>query len=134
MPLDLKIVTPESEALHTTCDEVTIPGLTGEIGFGPGHVPLITVLKPGVLTVLKGTQRTIYAISSGFAEIESGTVTVLTQSCQSGSKIDVDQAKLEVAEAEKALADLSEYHPNYTVVRGRLDRALARINAAQLRK
>lgn len=132
MALELKIVTPDSEALRTTCDEVTAPGLTGEIGFGTGHVPLVTALKPGVLTVVSGSQRTVYAIGSGFAEIDAEVVTILTESCQISSKVNVEQARKDIAEAEKALASIGEPDPSFVVHRRRLERAQARINAAQL--
>ena len=131
MPLKLKVVTPENEALNATCDEVTAPGVDGELGFGSGHVPLITALKPGLLTVRQGNQKTVYAISTGFAEIEDEKVTVLTEACELSTNINVEQTKRDIAEAEAALQGLGEQDADFAVHRLRLDRNYARLAATQ---
>ena len=54
--LKLEIVTPEKKVLDETVDSVTVPTLTGQAGILPSHAPLISALKPGVLTYSnKGT-------------------------------------------------------------------------------
>lgn len=132
MPLELSIVTPEAEALKVTCDEVAVPGINGEVGLLPEHVPLITALRPGILTVWVDGKRSVYAVSNGFAELEGRTLTVLTDGCEHGSAIDVEQAKDEAAQAERALAEISEADDDYLVHRTRLLRAQARLTAASL--
>lgn len=130
MPLQLNIVTPDAEAVTVICDEVAAPGINGEIGLLPGHVPLVTALRPGLLTVIEGSKKTIYAVSTGFAELEGEKVTILTEDCELGANVDVDRAKNEVAEAEKALEKLGENDADYGVHRKRLERAQARLTAA----
>src|SRR5918996_386856 len=100
MALKLAIVTPEKEALAIECDEVIAPGVNGEIGLLPGHVPLITALRPGVLTVIKGGRKLYYAVSSGFAEVDQDQVTVLTASCEPATEIDVERARKALSDAE----------------------------------
>ena len=129
MPLELSIVTPDAEALQVTCEEVSAPGINGEIGLLPGHVPLITALRPGVLTVRVDGSRQVYAVSTGFAELEGNKVTVLTDACELSSNIDVAQAEKQFAEAEKALARLGEGDVEYEVQAIRLQRAQARMDA-----
>lgn len=133
MPLELSIVTPEAEALKVSCDEVTAPGKNGEVGLLPGHVPLITVLRPGLLTVITGGKKTVYAVSTGYAEVQGETVTVLTGDCELGSEVDVDRARADIVEAEKALSQLGETDSDYGVHRTRLERAQARLDAASLK-
>ncbi|MEL6183309.1 MAG: ATP synthase F1 subunit epsilon [Myxococcota bacterium] len=130
MPLELSIVTPEAEAVKVTCDEVTAPGKNGEIGLLPGHVPLITVLRPGLLTVITGGKKTVYAVSTGYAEVQGESVTVLTEDCELGDNVDVDRARNDIREAEKALETLGEADADYGVHRTRLERAQARLDAA----
>lgn len=133
MPLELSIVTPDAEALRVTCDEVTAPGISGEIGLLPGHVPLVTALRPGILTVVREGKRIIYAVSTGFAELEGEKVTVLTDSCELASEVDVERSKREREAAEKALETLGEEDDEFEVNRIRLQRAQARLDAAEMR-
>lgn len=132
MPLELRIVTPDSTALELTCDEVAAPGINGEIGLLPGHVPVITALRPGLLTVVKEGKKSVYAVSTGFAELEGERLTVLTDNCEAASAVDVERAKADKAKAEKALAELSEDDAAYSVHRRRLERAEARLTASGL--
>ena len=132
MPLELSIVTPDSAALSVTCDEVVVPGTSGEIGLLPGHVPVITALKPGVLTVVKEGKKSFYAVSKGFAELDESKVTVLTNHCVAAKDVDVAEAKAQRDEALKALASLGEADDDHDVAQARLDRAQARLDASSL--
>ena len=132
MPLQLTIVTPEREAVSATCDEVAVPGVDGEAGLLPGHVPVITALRPGVLTVIQEGKKSVYAVSTGCAELEDDQVTVLTAACLAAHEVDVEQAKADVAEMEKKIAELGEQDETYDTLRIRLRRAQARIDAAAL--
>ncbi len=110
-----------------TCEEVIAPGILGEIGLLPGHVHLLTALKPGVLTVVHDRKRTHRAVSTGFVEIEDDTVTILTDACEEAAAIDVARAKRALSEAEAALQDLSPWEPKATEERRRAERARARL-------
>ncbi len=133
MALKLAIVTPEADVLQIECDEVVVPGVNGELGILPGHVPLITGLRPGVLMIVKGGKKTFYAVSYGFAEVESDVVTVLTDSSEEASSIDAARAKKALNEAETKLQTLSPDDPSYHETKRRADRATARIDAAARR-
>lgn len=129
MALKLAIVTPEHEALQVECTEVVAPGVRGELGLLPGHVPLITALAPGVLTVFQGAKKTYYAVSTGYAEIEKDVVTILTDSCEEAAKIDQDRAKKALAEAESKLQTIGPDDPTYAENLRRQARARARLDA-----
>ena len=131
MAIKLAIVTPEAEALTIDCDEVVAPGAAGDIGLLPGHVPLITALRPGVLTVVNGGKQTYYAVSTGFAEIEHDAVTILTASCEARDDIDLDAAKTALKDAEKALTDMSETDAKFPELNRARQRAQARIDTLE---
>lgn len=131
MGIQLAIVTPTAEALSLECDEVVAPGTNGEIGLLPGHVPLITALHPGVLTVVKGGKATYYAVSTGFAEIEDDHVRVLTQTCEEASTIDADRAKQKMEEAERRIVELSPDTSGFAAEQRRVRVHRARLNAAE---
>ena len=101
--LTLEIVTPERPLVRETVDEVTLPGAEGELGILPGHTPLLTTLKVGVLSYRKGEQRSYVAIAYGFAEALSDRVTVLAQVAERAEEIDVTKAKAALERAEQRL-------------------------------
>lgn len=102
--LTLEIVTPERPLVRETVDEVTLPGAEGELGILPGHTPLLTTLKVGVLSYRKGDERSYVAIAYGFAEALADRVTVLAQVAERAEEIDVTKAKAALERAEQRLS------------------------------
>jgi F-type H+-transporting ATPase subunit epsilon len=102
--LKVNLVTPRGVVAHTDADSVQAPGELGEFELLPGHVPMLTALKPGVLTI--GTkQRARYAVSSGYLRVDpSGEVEILIEQAQAQKEIDADVAKRDLAAAEAELA------------------------------
>ena len=85
MALQLLVITPERKAVETEADEVELPGSEGYLGILPGHTPLITLLKPGVLSFKRGGRSQAFAVSTGFAEISFDKVSVLVDSAEAGT-------------------------------------------------
>lgn len=130
MALTLSVVTPTAEALSMTVDEVVVPGTLGEIGLLPGHVPLISALRPGTMTIVRDGKRSQSVVSTGFVEIDQDKVTVLTESYEPATSIDVERARKALGEAEERLRTLSADEPGYVEARRRAERAQARIDGA----
>src|SRR5688572_28126526 len=102
--LKLEIVTPEKKVFDDSVDSVTVPTASGEAGILPNHAPLVSALKPGILSYSnKGTVDKL-AVSGGFVEVSSNRVSVLTDSAQAAGEIDAEAARADREEAEKALA------------------------------
>lgn len=102
--LKLEIVTPERKVFDETVDSVTVPTASGEAGILPNHAPLISALKPGILSYSnKGTVERL-AVSGGFVEVSSNKVSVLTDTAETAGEIDADAARAEREAAEKSLA------------------------------
>ncbi|MCB9651048.1 MAG: ATP synthase F1 subunit epsilon [Deltaproteobacteria bacterium] len=131
MAISVAIVTPTQEALSLECDEVVVPGVNGEIGLLPGHVPLITALHPGVLTVVKDSKKSYFAVSAGFAEIEEDKVRILTATCEAAGAIDVERAKKKMADAEAKIVELSPDTTGFADQQRRVRVNRARLNAAE---
>jgi F-type H+-transporting ATPase subunit epsilon len=111
---------------------VQAPGELGEFELLPGHVPMLTALKPGVLTIgLK--QRSVYAVSSGYLRIDpEGAVEILVEQAVPATDIDVAAAKAEQTSAE---ADLTKWGDkaqdgDYQNIVARVGWAQARIHAS----
>jgi F-type H+-transporting ATPase subunit epsilon len=104
--LKLVIVTPEAVAFSEEVDMVTLPGVEGEMGIYPQHVPLMTQLVPGVVTARKGNQEFTFAVSEGFVEITGDRVSLLTDLAVS-TKADEAEAQAARARAEARIRERS---------------------------
>jgi F-type H+-transporting ATPase subunit epsilon len=129
--LKLEIVTPEKKVLDETVDSVTVPTASGEAGILPNHAPLISALKPGILSYSnKGTTERL-AVARGFVEVSSNKVSVLTDTAETAGEIDAEAARAERDAAEKALAGLTTAAIEDTEDdRERLEAANARLQLA----
>ncbi|HYR45505.1 MAG TPA: ATP synthase F1 subunit epsilon [Thermoanaerobaculia bacterium] len=128
MALKLVVVTPEKTVVNSQADEVQMPGALGYLGILPGHAPLITQLATGVLSYRNGGAEKRLAVSAGFAEVASGTVTVLADLAEEPSQIDVAAAQQDRARAE---ADLQAATPETLEdIRTRVALAEARLQVA----
>ncbi|MCX6898470.1 MAG: F0F1 ATP synthase subunit epsilon [Verrucomicrobia bacterium] len=103
--LKLEIVTPEAVAYSETVDMVVLPGAAGELGVLAGHEPLMTTVVPGELRVIRGSEETVMAIGSGFAEITGETVRVLADMALRAEEIDEAAAIEARKRAEQRLAE-----------------------------
>ena len=100
----LEIVTPDSKTYSDDVDSVVIPGIEGELGVLPMHVPLMTQLAPGELRVLKGGEEIRLAVGEGFVEISPDKVAVLTDMAIRESDIDESAAEEAIRRAEAAVS------------------------------
>src|SRR5450631_2094272 len=67
--MKLSLTTPKGALVDADVDEVTAPGLLGELGILPGHVPLMTALKPGVLVYRTKEHVGVVAVGQGFLQV-----------------------------------------------------------------
>jgi len=100
----LEIVTPEKKVVATPAAEVQIPGKNGYLGILPGHAPLITELSVGEITYRDGGEEQRLAVAWGFAEVLPDKVTILAETAERPSEIDVERARKSKERAEKRLS------------------------------
>ncbi len=103
--LKLEIVTPEGTAFAEDVNLVTLPGVAGQFGVYPQHVPLMTQMVPGEIIVNKGGRETYIAAGGGLIEVTASHVAILTDLAVQADKI--DEAKAEEAR-RRAEARLKE--------------------------
>ena len=99
----LEIVTPEKKVVDAAAEEVQIPGKNGYLGVLPGHAPLITELAVGEITFREHSTEQRLAVAWGFAEVLPNKVTILAESAERPSEIDVDRARKAKERAEQRL-------------------------------
>jgi F-type H+-transporting ATPase subunit epsilon len=103
--LKLEIITPDGTAYSEDVDMVTLPGVEGQMGIYAQHVPLMTQMVPGEISVRKAARDYYLAVGEGLIEITGDHVAVLTDLAVAAEKI--DEAKVEEARrrAEARLQD-----------------------------
>jgi F-type H+-transporting ATPase subunit epsilon len=99
----LEIVTPEKKVVETAAEEVQIPGKNGYLGVLPGHAPLITELAVGEIIYCENKSEFRLAVAWGFAEVLPDKVTILAESAERPSEINVERARKAKERAEQRL-------------------------------
>src|SRR5947207_4193743 len=93
--LKLEIVTPEAKTYSEDVEMVTLPGIDGEMGIYPQHVPLMTQIVAGEVIARKDGRESFLAVGEGFVEITGDHVSILTDMAVRAEHI--DEAKAEKA-------------------------------------
>ncbi len=125
--LRLEIVTPETKAYSEEAELVVLPGVDGELGVYPQHVPLLTTLKPGELRVFKDGRETSLAVGEGFAEITGSAISVLTDMALESTAIDEAAAEAAVARAQAAMKE-DHGAEEVAAIQASLQKALAQLH------
>ncbi len=133
MPFQLEIVTAERQVLSEEVDQINVPTRDGRIGVLPRHEPLMTVLGSGEMDVIKGKERTLYALIGGFMEVMPDRVTILADTVERADEIDESRAESARHRAEE---QLRQYQSDIDMAKAEaeLRRAMVRIKVAHLRR
>jgi len=129
--LGVNLVTPRGVVAHTDADSVQAPGELGEFELLPGHIPMLTALRAGVLTI-GGKARSRYAVGPGYLRVDpSGAVEILVEQAVPTKDIDAETAKKDLAAAEAELGKWGDkaQDGDYANLQARASWARARIDA-----
>jgi F-type H+-transporting ATPase subunit epsilon len=133
MPMHLEIVTAERVVLSDEVDQINAPTTDGRVGILPRHMPLLTILAPGELAIIKGGERTEYALSGGFMEVLPNRVTILADTVERADEIDEARAEAARLRAEERLRD-RQSDRDMALAEAELRRAMVRLKVAQLKR
>jgi F-type H+-transporting ATPase subunit epsilon len=136
----LSITTPRGALVDTEVEEVTAPGLLGELGILPGHVPLMTALKPGVLVYRTKDHTGVVAVGQGFLQVApvaaangqaaGDRVLVLVYHAVAAGGVDRVAAESDLKDADLELSKWKrELDGEYQALLVRRDWAAARVDA-----
>jgi F-type H+-transporting ATPase subunit epsilon len=132
--LRFTIVTPDAVVYSNDVQMVTLPGIEGQIGILPGHIPLLTQIVPGELIVRDGNgQESFLAVGEGLVEVTGTRVSIVTDMAVAADGI--DEAKAEEARQRAAawLRDKLE-DEEVAAVNGALARSLAQLHVKRRRR
>ena len=120
------LVSPERLLMSEAVDQVDVPGLEGDFGVLAGHAPFVTTLRPGILTVYRGSDALQIVVNGGFAEVNPEGLTVLADMAVPRAEFDGAVLAGEIKDAEEDVADAKDDR-----LRDKLGHRLDRLKALQ---
>ena len=99
-----ELVPPEKLLFSADVEQVDVPGDEGEFGVLAGHAPMVTTLRPGILTVHAGGGTQKIVVLGGFAEVSSEGLTVLADLAEAVGDIDRALVMTRIGELESRIA------------------------------
>jgi F-type H+-transporting ATPase subunit epsilon len=131
MPLHVEVVAAERSVLSDDVDEILAQTLGGQVGILPHHAPLLTLLTPGELRLIKrGSEEQVLAVGGGFLEVGDNQVVILADSAERAEEIDVARAEEARRRAGARLANRAP-DVDYARASAALARSLARLRASE---
>src|SRR5580704_4165151 len=103
--LHFEFVAPESVLFSGDVDQVDLPGAEGDMGILPGHAPLVTTLRPGIVTIFRDGRREPLVVIGGVAEMSPAGLTVLADKAVARENFDMTVLAGEIKDAEEDIAD-----------------------------
>jgi len=129
--LQFSVVAPDRTVVDEPVESLIAPGVAGYLGVMPNHEPMILALQAGLVEYCDpAKQRRYVAIGGGFMEITGDKVTVLADSAEHASEIDIREAE-EALEAARAALRGEESRMGSEEATRELERQMARIRAAK---
>ncbi|MDP2944360.1 MAG: ATP synthase F1 subunit epsilon [bacterium] len=129
--IKFEIVTPERVVLKQEILQITVPTTSGEITVLPDHIPLVSVLKPGVIEVKRADNSSeIISVSGGFIEVTKDKVVILADTAERAEELDEEMIKEAQQRAEKLKEEARNVDDvQFTAVAAKLEKELARLRA-----
>ncbi len=131
--ISVDVVTAEGNVFSGNADLITLQASKGEITILPNHVDFVTIVEPGELRIVENKKEMFIAVGGGFLEIQNNIVTLLADSAERDSDIDLERATEAEARAKERIESLSE-DVNTERALGSLLRARVRTKIARRRR
>ena len=129
---NLTIVSPERKIFEGEVKQIQATGVEGELGILPGHTPLLTAIKPGIVKFIlqDGNEDVIY-VSGGFLEVQPNIVTVLADVAIRGNELDADRIREAKRKAEENIVSHAS-DVDHDLLVAKLSKELAKLRAYEL--
>jgi F-type H+-transporting ATPase subunit epsilon len=100
----VEIISPDKTILSSEASEVTIPSYEGQMGILKDHIPLITFLRPGIISI-QNQEKKRYLIDEGTVEFANNKLLILTTTAKDLTELDQNFITEELNQLEKKLSD-----------------------------
>ena len=98
----VEIISPDQTILKQETSEVVIPSFEGQMGILNNHIPLITFLRPGIITI-KAEGEKKYYVEEGTVEFSNNNLLILTSTAKDVDNLDKTQINDSIQKAETSL-------------------------------
>ncbi|MFJ7726027.1 F0F1 ATP synthase subunit epsilon [Neobacillus sp. NPDC097160] len=129
--IKVSVVTPDGPVYDSDVEMVSTKAQSGELGILPGHIPMVAPLEIGAVRLKKEGKTDLVAVSGGFLEVRPDQVTILAQSAETASHIDVERAQRAKERAEQRLHDHKLDHIDFKRAELALQRAINRLAVSE---
>jgi F-type H+-transporting ATPase subunit epsilon len=103
-----ELASPEKLVFSGEVDQVDVPGSEGDFGVFAGHAPLVTTLRPGMLTVYQSGEKQQIVVHGGFAEVGAKGLTVLADMASPLKDIDRAAFAAQISEIEERIKQMEQ--------------------------
>lgn len=114
------LVSPEKLLFSGEVEQVDVPGSEGDFGVLAGHIPTVTIMRPGILTIYQNGKEEKVVVLGGFAEISPTGLTVLADVAASVEDLDRAMIAEQIKQSEQRVAKMQPSEA--------LDREIARLD------
>jgi F-type H+-transporting ATPase subunit epsilon len=128
--LQVEVVTAEGRMLSQEADFVVAPGVEGDLGVLPRHIPLLTPLRTGEIMVRNEGQEQYFFVAGGFLEVLPDKVLILADVAERAEDINEAAAEEARRSAQEALAQ----DPGDAEAAVALERSIFRLRVAEIRR
>jgi F-type H+-transporting ATPase subunit epsilon len=124
--LHFEFVSPERVLFSGDVEQVDLPGAEGDMGILPDHAPLVTTLRPGIVTIFRDGKQEPVVVLGGFAEVSPAGLTVLADKAAALEDFDMELLASDIKDAEESIADAKD-----DALRDKLSRHIEQLKSLQ---
>lgn len=127
--IKVSVVTPDGPVYESDVEMVITKAQSGELGILPGHIPMVAPLEIGVVRLFKAgsKEEDFVAVSGGFLEVRTDSVTILAQAAEKAEDIDVERALRAKERAEQRMQSQKAEDIDFRRAELALQRAINRL-------
>jgi F-type H+-transporting ATPase subunit epsilon len=129
--MNVTVVTPDGKVFDEDVEMVSVKTTEGGLGILPNHIPLVTPLTIGAVRIKKGSEITLIAITGGLMEVRGDQVSILAESAELPSDIDVSRALAAKERGEQRLDQAKVDDMDFKRAEMAIKRAINRLDIAQ---
>ena len=122
----VEIISPNEQTLKTEAREVSLPAFEGEVGILKNHIPLITFLRPGIISIV-GNKETKYFSEEGTVEFSKNNLTILSSTIVELSSLSKEQISKMIEDSKNLLNQENLEDKKRYIISHKVD-CLSRIN------
>ncbi len=129
--MNVSVVTPDGKVFDGDVEMVSVKTINGGLGILPNHIPLVTPLTIGAVRIKKGSDITLVAVTGGIMEVRGDKVSILAESAELPSDIDISRARAAKERAERRMEQAKQDDIDFKRAEMALKRAINRLQVAE---